>query len=137
MKQKKGQTKDIGFQFGIRKTIPVSTEKVWDFLFSENGLKLWLGNLKNELELKKEFETQNKITGFVRIFKQYSHIRLNWKLKAWKNMSTVQIRVIGNENKTTIAIHQEKLLNTEQRNEMKEYWTGIINNLTEYINGNI
>jgi hypothetical protein len=38
-------------------------------------------------------------------------------------MSTVQIRVIGNENKTTRAIHQEKLLNSEQRNEMKEYWT--------------
>jgi len=37
-----GKTKDIGFQFGIRK----------------NGLKIWLGNLKSELEMKKEFENQ-------------------------------------------------------------------------------
>ncbi len=86
-------------------------------------MEIWLGNLKSELELKKEFETQNGIKGLIRVFKPNSHIRLNWKPKTWKNMSTVQIRVIGNENKTTIAIHQEKLLNSEQRNKMKEYWT--------------
>ena len=130
MKQEKGQTKDVGFQFGIRKTIPVSTENVWDFLFSENGLKIWLGKLESELELKKEFKTQDGITGLVRVFKPNSHIRLTWKPNNWQNMSTVQIRVIGDKNKTTIAIHQEKLLNSEQRNEMKKYWTGIIEKLT-------
>ena len=128
-----GKTKDVGFQFGIRKTIPVSNEKVWDFLFSENGLNVWLGELKNELKLKNEFETKNGITGFVNVFKPNSHIRLNWKLKNWKNMSTVQVRVIGSENKSTIAIHQEKLLNQDQRNDMKEYWTKIIEKLTNEI----
>ena len=136
MENQVGKTKDVGFQFGIRKTIPVSTEKVWDFLLSENGLRIWLGKLNTELELNKEFETKNGITGLVRVFKPNSHIRLNWKPKIWKNMSTVQIRVIGNETKTTIAIHQEKLLNPEQRNEMKEYWTQTINLLTNYLNGN-
>ncbi len=130
-----GKTKDVGFQFGIRRTIHVSTEKVWDFLFSSNGLKIWLGKLMNELELKKEFETEEGITAFVRVFKPNSHIRLNWKLKTWKNMTTVQIRVIGNETKTTIAIHQEKLLNLHQRNEMKEYWGGVIEKLTNKIAG--
>ncbi len=129
-----GKTKDVGFQFGIRKTIPVSTEKVWDFLFSDNGLKIWLGKLNTELELKKEFETENGITGFVRVFNPNSHIRLNWKPKNWENMSTVQIRVIGDENKTTIAIHQEKLLNSEQRAEMKKYWTEIMRKLTNEMN---
>jgi len=133
MENQIGKTKDVGFQFGIRKTIPVSNEKVWDFLFSENGLEIWLGNLIEELELKKEFETTNGITGLVRVFKPNSHIRLNWKPKAWKNISTVQIRIIGNENKATIAIHQEKLLNSEQRNEMKEYWAEILEKLTNEI----
>ena len=49
-----GKTKDVGFQFGIRKTISISTEKVWNFLFLEKGLKIWLGNLKSEIELKNE-----------------------------------------------------------------------------------
>ncbi len=136
MENQVGKTKDVGFQFGLRKTIPVSTEKVWDFLFSEEGLNIWLGKLNAELELKKEFETQNGIRGLVRVFNTNSHIRLNWKLKTWKNMSTVQVRIIGNKTKTTIAIHQEKLLNSEQRNEMKEYWTQTISTLTNYINGN-
>jgi uncharacterized protein YndB with AHSA1/START domain len=91
MKQIKGQTKNVGFQFGIRKTIPVSTEKVWDFLFSENGLKIWLGKLKSELELKKEFETQNGTTGLVRVFKPNSHIRLNWKPKNWENIQLLKL----------------------------------------------
>lgn len=134
MEKQIGQTKDIGFQFGIRKTIPISTEKAWDFLFSESGLKIWLGNLKNELEIKKEYETENGISGLVRVFKAYSHIRLNWKLKKWENMSTVQIRVIGNSKRATIAIHQEKLLGSEQRSEMKEYWGLIMNKLTDEMN---
>ena len=134
MENQVGKTKDLGFQFGIRKTIPVSTEKIWDFLFSENGLKIWLGKLNTELELKKEFKTENGISGLVRVFKPNSHIRLNWKPKNWENMSTVQIRVIGDDNKTTIAIHQEKLLNSEQRNEMKKYWTEIMDKLTSKMN---
>lgn len=129
-----GKTKDVGFQFGIRKTFSVSTEKVWDFLFSENGLKIWLGKLKNELEIEKEYETENGITGLVRVFKVNSHIRLNWKPKHWDNISTIQIRVVGNQEKTTIAIHQEKLLNFEQRMEMKEYWTKIMNEITNKMN---
>ena len=129
MKNQVGQTKDVGFQFGIRKSLSLSTEKVWDFLFSEIGLKIWLGNLKSDLEIKKEFETDNGTKGVVRVLKPNSHIRLNWKAKTWENMSTVQIRVIGNYNKATIAIHQEKLLNSEQRSEMKDYWNIVIKKL--------
>jgi len=44
-------------------------------------------------------------------------------------MSTVQIRVIRNQENTTIAVHQEKLLNSEQRKEMKEYWTKIMHEI--------
>ena len=124
-----GKTKDVGFQFGIRRTISVSSEKVWDFLFSKKGLKIWLGNFNDELELKKELKTQDGITFFVRVFKPNSHIRLNWKPETWGNISTLQIRIIRNNEKTTIAIHQEKLLNDEQRNEMKSYWTKIIEQL--------
>jgi uncharacterized protein YndB with AHSA1/START domain len=133
MEKQIGRTKDVGFQFGIRKTFAVSIEKVWDFLFSEKGLKIWLGNLNNELEIEKEYETENGITGFVRVFKPNSHIRLNWKPKNWKNTSTIQIRVIGNQEKTTIAFHQEKLLNSEQRDEMKEYWNKVMNKITDKI----
>jgi uncharacterized protein YndB with AHSA1/START domain len=89
MEKQTGKTKDVGFQFGIRKTIPIPTEKVWDFLFSKHGLKIWLGNLKNELEIKKTFETDDGVTGLIRVFKPNSHIRLSWKPENWENMSIV------------------------------------------------
>lgn len=128
-----GHTKNAGFQFGIRKTLSVSSDKAWDFLFSEKGIKIWLGKLKNELEFKKEYKTENGITGLVRVFKPNSHIRLHWKLKDWSNISTVQLRIIEKKEKTTIAIHQEKLLNSEQRSEMKEYWTKIMEKIAKEI----
>lgn len=134
MEKQVGQTKDVGFQFGLRKTFPVSSEEMWNFLFSEKGLKIWLGKLKTEFELKKHYETENGITGFVRVFNPYSHIRINWKKKDWNNLSTVQIRVLNNKEKSTFSIHQEKLLDAEQRAEMKEYWNVIMNKVTNELN---
>ncbi|MBU2905857.1 hypothetical protein KO529_13745 [Arenibacter algicola] len=51
---------------------------------------------------------------------------MNWKLAHWENVLTVQIRVIGNQSKTTIAILQEELLNGVKRTEVKAYWSEII-----------
>jgi uncharacterized protein YndB with AHSA1/START domain len=39
-----GQTKDVGFQIGARKTLAISPEQAWDLITSEAGLKLWLGD---------------------------------------------------------------------------------------------
>lgn len=117
-----GLTKDVGWQFGLRRTFPYSKEHLWDFMFSGKGLKIWLGELKEELEVKTTYKTKDGIEGLVRVFKPYSHIRMNWKKKNWENISTVQVRIIGNHEKATISFHQEKLLNNNQREEMKLYW---------------
>lgn len=134
MEKQVGQTKDVGFQFGLRKTFPVSIEEMWDFLFSDNGLNIWLGKLKTEFELKEHFETENEITGFVRVFNPYSHIRINWKRKNWDNLSTLQVRVLRNKEKATLSIHQEKLSDSEQRAEVKEYWNVVMNKVTNELN---
>ena len=117
-----GLTKDVGWQFGLRKTFPYSQGYLWDFMFSKKGLKIWLGEFDEELEVKKSFKTKDGIEGLVRVFTPHSHIRLNWKKKNWENLSTVQVRVMGNQEKATISFHQEKLSNNNQREEMKKYW---------------
>lgn len=123
MAKSAGKTKDVGFQFGLQKTFSISEQKAWDFMFSGTGLKIWLGDLENFPELKEEYQTKDGISGFIRVFKPYSHIRMNWKKKDWDNTSTVQVRVIGkNTSKSTISFHQEKLTGPKQRDEMKEYW---------------
>lgn len=117
-----GLTKDVGWQFGLRKTFPYSQEYLWDFMFSNKGLKIWIGELKKGLETKKTYSTREGIEGLVNVFKPYSHIRMDWKKKNWENMSTVQVRIIGSHEKSTISFHQEKLLDNDQREEMKAYW---------------
>ncbi|ELR70018.1 hypothetical protein C900_04388 [Fulvivirga imtechensis AK7] len=136
MQKEVGLTKDVGYQFGLRKTFPVSVEQAWDFLFSDKGLKIWLGALDSELELNMQYKTTEGIEGLVRVIKPYSHVRMNWKKKNWKNMSTVQVRTIENNGKTTISFHQEKLLNAAQREEMKAYWNRKMNELSEKLTAN-
>lgn len=122
-----GQTRDAGFQIGVRKTFAVPVENVWNFLFSEAGLSTWLGKISLEnFELGKPYKTEEEIEGKVSVFKPNSHIRLTWKPKYWTNSSALQIRVIPSKEKTTISFHQDKLLDNQQRDEMKKYWDGVI-----------
>ena len=128
-----GQTKDVGFQLGARKTFHVSKEVAWNFLFSNNGLKIWLGEITDELKVGETYKTKEGIEIFIRVFHPLSHIRLDWKKKEWNNMSRVQVRVFGNRSKTTISFHQEKLLDRGQREEMREYWNKVINKISNRI----
>ena len=115
-----GQTKDTGWQFGVRKSVSLNLNEVWDFMFSEKGIKIWLKGAD------KEFST----------FKQLSHLRTKWKLKDWSNEATLQMRVISGKDKTTIAFHIEKLLDEKQREETKIYWDKVIKTITEQITTN-
>ena len=118
-----GKTKTSGYQFGIRRTVPVSAEEAWYRLFSPAGMKLWLGKGDfDNLQLDKVYETTDGISGRIRLIVPGSHIRMNWKKEKWPNDSILQIRIINKGNRSTISFHQEKLLDAEQRKEMKAFW---------------
>lgn len=55
---------------------------------------------------------------------------MNWKKRDWENLSTVQVRVIGKNEKSTIFFHQEKLTGSKQRVEMKDYWNKKMDKIT-------
>ncbi|GHO46165.1 hypothetical protein [Ktedonospora formicarum] len=40
-----GQTKSVGFQIGVRRTFAISVEQAWNFLISEEGQRIWLGEV--------------------------------------------------------------------------------------------
>lgn len=91
-------------------------------MFSDEGLKIWLGELEDELTLKKPYNTKDGIQGIVRVFTPYSHIRMSWKKENWQNTSTVQVRVMGNREKSTVSFHHEKLSDETQREEVRLFW---------------
>ncbi|MDQ0229198.1 SRPBCC family protein [Metabacillus malikii] len=129
-----GQTKTVGFQVGIRRTFPISQEKAWEFVASEDGLKLWLGeSTKINLQPGQKFYTKMG-EGEIRIVKPLQQLRLAWKKEGWEKTSTIQVRIIPKENtKTTISFHQENLSDQNVREEMKHYWEKILKQIEEGI----
>ena len=129
-----GQTKAAGFQIGVRRTFPAGVEATWRYLCSDAGLSAWLGKIRLEdVELNKPYKTEDGTEGEVRVFKPNSHMRLTWKPRHWTNTSALQIRVIAVKEKTTISFHQDKLLDPQQRNEMKQHWDTVLDKIANEI----
>ncbi len=116
---------------GVRKTLNHSFEEVWDFMFSEVGLKIWLGNMDPKaLEVHKEMLLENDVLVEITIFKPFSHLRMKWKKNTWTNTSRLQLRVMGSKHKTVISFAQELLKNKKQREEMLAHWQGVVKNIS-------
>lgn len=115
MENNVGLTKDAGWQFGIRKTMPANLETLWNLFFSDRGLGFWC-----------EGVDQNFST-----FKEYSHIRTKWRHRDFAEDTNLQIRFIPSKNKdkTTISFHVDKLKNESQREMTKDYWSKVIEDL--------
>ena len=134
-----GQTKDVGFQVGARKTIAVSPQTVWDFLTSAEGFRLWLGELSNwQLEKGARYKTTEGTVGEFRVINPGTggHLRLTWQPRHWDNPSTVQVRIIPNKEKTTISFHQEHLQDAQTREAMRQRWQQVLDKLAEQLPNN-
>lgn len=114
-----GLTKDAGWQFGIRRTVPTGLEKLWNIFFSDRGLSYWSEGVD------RDFST----------FKEFSHIRTKWRHREFTESANLQIRLIPSKNKdkTTISIHVDKLKNESQREVAREYWSKVIVDLNRLL----
>lgn len=122
-----GLTKDANYQIGVRKTYAISMHEAWNFIFSTDGIKLWLGYKGVPIWRKgKEYTTRTGTYLCIRVYNELSHARLTYKRKDWENTSTIQMRVVAAKTGTTISIHQEKLANEGQREEMRQHWEKVL-----------
>ena len=129
-----GKIKSSGYQVGVQRSVDLRVEMVWEFLLSKKGMAIWLGTWEfDKWETGIEYRTKEGINGIVRAFKVYSHIRLSWHRKGWTNDSILQIRTIGRDRKTVISFHQEKLTDSIQREEMKQYWIRVVEQLVTWL----
>ena len=121
------KTKSVTLQLGVSKIFTVSIETMWEFLLSDNGIAVWLGEINSdEFEIGKAFKTQEGIEGKLTIFKPDSHLRMAWKLKNWAKFSIIEIRITNSKGKARVLFHHTKLYEMEQRIEMKKYWEAIL-----------
>lgn len=127
-----GLTRDAGFEMGIRRTLNVSPDEVWRFMFSERGRQIWLGDVVAGAFLPdSSWVTADGISGQLRVLKPDSHFRMTWQARQWANVSTLQVRVIPNKGRTTLSFHQEKLADAAQREMMLAHWERVLLQLAE------
>ena len=126
-----GKTRDTGFQIGVRKSYPLSLEQAWSLITSPEGIRLWLGESKDFYLAKgRRYQTMDGTSGEVRVVNPQENIRLTWQPKSWGQASTLQIRVIpSGKDKTVIAFHQEKLSGPEEREQMRQHWAAVLDQL--------
>jgi uncharacterized protein YndB with AHSA1/START domain len=130
-----GQTQSVGFQIGVRKTFSINVEAAWALVTSPAGLSTWLGEIKAPMNLEDNYTTRAGEHGEIKVYQENSHIRLTWKPDRWSNTSTIQVRVIPNKDKTTIAFHQENLPGPKERQERHEHFKNALDKLEQIIEG--
>jgi activator of HSP90 ATPase len=130
------KTKNLGFQYSIRKTFPVSVDRFWEFLLSEQGISVWLGTIDiTDFELNKSFKTQEGIEGKITTFKPDCHFRMSWKPMHWEKPSIIEIRITNNKGRAAMVIHQTRFFELEKREEMKIYWERIVERIGVELKG--
>ncbi|PST82088.1 ATPase [Pedobacter yulinensis] len=127
-----GQTKSVGFNYGIRKTFDLTVIALWDFIFSPEGIDCWLGKHTGALRSAENFSSDQGRELKVRVWKDYSHVRMDYKEQNWENKGLLQIRVMPGkyEDRSTLSFHLEKLTDAQQREAVKARFTKAMETLT-------
>ena len=128
-----GQTADAGFQLGVQRAIPMSQKTLWQLLFSEAGLAIWLGKAKSiSLEPGSQFETADAVSGEIRRTKPGERIRLSLNGRFIEHPFTMQITLSCSRNtasRTTLRFHAEKLHSEEERSTLRKHWNNVFDAL--------
>lgn len=117
-----GQTKDTGFQVGVSRTIPMSREVAWRWIYSPEGMETWLGE-GGSFPLKKgqQYRLADESTGEVRVVSE-RHIRITFHPESWPRPSTIQVRVEPKGEKTVVSFHEEHLPDESAREERRAHF---------------
>ncbi len=118
-----GQTRDVGFQIGVRRTLAVPLQTAWRLLTSPEGARVWLGEPPPAaFTPATSYRLEDGAHGEVRVCKENSHLRLTWRPAGWPRPSTIQVRVVPSGEKTVISFHQEHLPGPAEREERREFF---------------
>ena len=125
-----GKTKDVGWQIGVRRTLPIDYKAAWKLITSPEGMDLWLGaGPKLDLSASGAYTLDDGVVGETRVFKPNSHLRLTWRPPSWPRPSTIQVRVIPKGERTVVAFHQENMPGPDEREMRRAYFSAALDAL--------
>lgn len=130
-----GETADAGFQIGVQKAIPLGSDKLWDWLLSRDGLRVWLGSVAQlELDPGATFTARKGPSGEIRSVKPGQRLRLRWRPDKSSPPSTLQLTLScprNSKNRTTLRFHHEKLSSAQERERMRDHWKHVLDEIVE------
>ncbi|GLZ37671.1 SRPBCC domain-containing protein [Actinokineospora sp. NBRC 105648] len=122
-----GQTKDVGWNIGVSKTLPYALEHLWRFISSPEGTAIWLGaGADLQPEKGSRYTTADGTTGEVRSYHENDRVRLTWRPADWDHDTTVQVALSTKGANTTLRFHQEWLADAEERARQRDHWRAVL-----------
>jgi hypothetical protein len=133
-----GLTQSQGWEIGIRRSFPIEADHAWEMLFTQPILSAWLDD-NAAITFKKNdiYTSRNGVTIKVSSVTTGKVVRMKWQQAGTSSASTLQIRVIPDKNKTTIAFHHEWLKDAAEREEMKTLWEKVLKQVSDSIQEDI
>jgi uncharacterized protein YndB with AHSA1/START domain len=128
-----GQTRDAGFQVGVRRSLPITPEHAWELVTSRVGVQLWLGDTGADLGAGASYRLADGTTGEVTVYRPGSHLRLTWHPPGWPRPSIVQVRVIAGGASTALAFHHEHLPGSAEREARRAHYAAALDALERAI----
>jgi uncharacterized protein YndB with AHSA1/START domain len=129
-----GQTRDAGFQIGVRRTFPITHEAAWQLLTSAEGIRIWLDESADvELAHGATYRLVDGTSGKVSVFTPGSHLRMTWQPPGWARPSIIQLRAIANRARTVVAFHQEHLPGPDEREARRAFYMAALDQIERLI----
>jgi uncharacterized protein YndB with AHSA1/START domain len=129
-----GETKGVGFEFGISRTFRVTPERAWEILTSGVGLEAWAGD-GVEVELRKGASQQMKGKR-VEVRGVTQNIRLRLALTAdGVPQRIIQLSIVpAADGKASVRFHEENLPGVAARKRADRKWNDIMDEVESILN---
>ncbi len=125
-----GLTKDAGWEVGVSRTLPTDPGTMWEYLLSEPGLSLWLGDgVPGPLEKGLPFSTTDGTTGEICSLRPGDRVRLTWKPPGRQQYAVVQLALRPAPTGCSVRFHSERLDSESERETMRFHWRKVLDQL--------
>ncbi|EWS80307.1 hypothetical protein [Brachybacterium phenoliresistens] len=117
-----GLTLNAGWELGVRRTVPAAPEELWQRLLSD-WLPAWLAVDSIPQMVGAPLRRGEQIRGRVVGCHVGRRVRLRWHPPQLDHETVFQVTLLEAPGGCTIAIHQERLLGSAERQALLERWT--------------
>lgn len=134
-KRIEGQNSKGKYSASPVKTIAYSSSKVWRFITSPKGQKIWLGEFANfSLDKGSSFEADGGYYGEVRTVLKNKRLRLKWIEGGTDKKSYLHVHVIARgTNKCMLVFQHDEISTAREKDKFKSHWKIVLEKISEAI----